>query len=67
MSELKPCPFCGKKVVRQKGYMGLNFFKCKNCGAVISFNNDFCNNNPDKAINAWNRRAEDGKKKKEIQ
>lgn len=36
MDNLKPCPFCGNEVVRRIGLMGLNFFKCKSCGAVTS-------------------------------
>lgn len=63
MSELKPCLFCGKKVVRQKGFMGWNFFKCRNCSAVVSFDNDYYNANPDKAIEAWNWRSDDERTK----
>lgn len=58
--KLKPCPFCGKQAKRTRGFYGLNFFKCV-CGAVVSFDNDFYNNNPDKAIDAWNRRAGEAK------
>ena len=57
--DLKPCPFCGKSVNRVRGWGGLNFFKCTNrseCGAVMSFDNDYFNQNPEKAINAYNRR-----------
>jgi len=59
---LKPCPFCGGEVKRVRGFRGLNFFKCKKCGVVVSFDNDFYNENPDKAIEAWNRRVTDGAK-----
>lgn len=58
-TELKPCPFCGKPVTRVRGYNGLNFFKCLNvgqCGAVMSFDNDYYNNNPEQAFKAFNRR-----------
>lgn len=54
--ELKPCPFCGGEVVRVRGFMALNFFKCKKCGAVVSFDNDYYNNHPDEAVKAWNCR-----------
>ena len=59
---IKPCPFCGSPVRRVRGFAGLNFFKCGNtngCGAVMSFDNDYFNRNPEKAINAYNRRASD--------
>ena len=56
MTELKPCPFCGGKVKRVIGIMGLNFFKCQKCGAVVSFDNDYYNTHQNEAIEAWNRR-----------
>lgn len=59
MQELKPCPFCGGKVRRVIGFMGLNFFKCQKCGAVISFDNDYYNDHQDEAIEAYNRRGND--------
>lgn len=59
MQELKPCPFCGGKVRRVIGFMGLNFFKCRQCGAVISFDNDCYNTHKDEAIEAYNRRVND--------
>ena len=58
MTELKPCPFCGGKVKRVIGIMGLNFFKCPKCGAVINFDNDYYNTHQNEAIEAWNRRTE---------
>ena len=57
---LKPCPFCGKPVKRVRGYAGLNFFKCINfgeCGAVMSFDNDYYNSNPEEAYRAYNNRV----------
>ena len=39
------------------GIGGLNFFKCKKCGAVVSFNNDYYNTHKNDAIRAWNTRA----------
>lgn len=56
--ELKPCPFCGERVRRVRGFMGLNFFKCKKCAALVSFDNDYYNTHKSKAIEAWNRRVE---------
>lgn len=56
--KLRECPFCGGKVKRVIGVMGLNFFKCKECGAVVSFDNDYYNTHKNEAIEAWNRRTE---------
>ncbi len=58
MYELKPCPFCGGAAKRTIGFMGLNFFKCNKCGAVVSFDNDYYNTHKNAAIEAWNRRPE---------
>ena len=49
--------FAGGKVKRVIGVMGLNFFKCKECGAVVSFDNDYYNTHKNEAIEAWNRRT----------
>ena len=38
---LLACPFCKGHVRRVIGFGGLNFFKCKKCGAVVSFDNDY--------------------------
>ena len=54
---LVPCPFCKGEVRRVIGIGGLNFFKCKKCGAVVSFNNDYYNTHKNDAIRAWNTRA----------
>lgn len=59
MSKLKPCPFCGAEIARVIGPGGLNFFRCRNCSAVVSFDNDFYNTHTNEAIEAWNRRASD--------
>lgn len=56
--DLKPCPFCGEQVKRVIRIMGLNFFKCKKCGAVVSFDNDYYNTHKNEAVEAWNRRVE---------
>ena len=57
--KLRECLFCGGKVKRVIGVMGLNFFKCKECGAVVSFDNDYYNTHKNEAIEAWNRRVND--------
>lgn len=59
MSGLKPCPFCGAEIARVIGLGGLNFFRCRNCSAVVSFDNDFYNTHTNEAIEAWNRRTSD--------
>ena len=54
---LVPCAFCKGKVRRVIGFGGLNFFKCRKCGAVVSFDNDYYNTHKNEAIQAWNTRA----------
>lgn len=41
----------------------MNFFKCQRigCGAVMSFDNDYCNEHTDEAVKAYNTRWEDKK------
>ena len=60
---LRPCPFCGGSVIRVRGWNDLNFFKCQRlgCGAVMSFDNDYCNEHTDEAVKAYNTRWEDKK------
>lgn len=65
MNELKPCPFCGGRVKVVIGFGGLHFFKCRGCGAVVSFDTDYYNKNKSKAKEAWNRRAEQKKEDSE--
>ena len=55
--ELLPCPFCKGEVRRVIGFGGLNFFRCRKCGAVVSFDNDYFNEHPNEACLAWNTRA----------
>ena len=57
--ELKPCPFCGNRADNIT-YLTRNkkqryFVKCTKCNARM----EYCNRTS--AINAWNRRADDGK------
>lgn len=56
--ELKPCPFCGSKNVRvaenRMDYLFIGYsVHCDGCGVETSYTKD-----KDKAIEAWNRRAE---------
>lgn len=62
MIKLKPCPFCGSKLVNySRGIIGapIVYMKCGNpeCGVVVSFDNDACHLLPEKALTMWNRRA----------
>lgn len=64
MSELKRCPFCGKKVVLMNLVSPIKMFYCQNyrgCGAVVSFNNPDCDTEKgdENKIRCWNRRTED--------
>ena len=64
--ELKPCPFCGGTTRLTHGDIiasPIAIFKCRKCGAVVSFDEPVCNagatNNDDTpAIKAWNNRYE---------
>ena len=62
MSDLKPCPFCGSEVTFMNLMTPLKMFYCKNyrdCGAIVSFDNDAANRFDGAKIKAWNRRAKD--------
>lgn len=52
---LKPCPFCGGEVFAERVW-GLKMFRCPECGALVSFDTPYYNNNPEKTDEAWNRR-----------
>ena len=59
-NELKPCPFCGNRAFDNIKYSTRkrkprHFVKCTKCNAYM----EYCNKKT--AINAWNRRADDGK------
>ena len=60
MEQLKPCPFCGGKAQiftdDEMGYLGNNQYlvKCENCLCGTGHYN-----NPECAIEAWNKRAND--------
>lgn len=56
-TKLLPCPFCGADVMHAQGLSELYFFKCVNCTAVVSFDDDHINSNKDAAVQAYNTRA----------
>ena len=56
-NELKPCPFCSGKVNKKIAPMfGTVMFVCERCGADVCF---YGAEFGEKAIEAWNRRADD--------
>lgn len=60
--ELKPCPFCGDKDIDvSRGVTGAPFlfFKCRQCGATVSFDNMAANHFPGLAIANWNSRSKE--------
>lgn len=61
-AELKPCPFCGGKarLVYAQPYNAVQCTKCKVFGKTIVDAYEQRDGQID-AIEAWNRRAEDGK------
>lgn len=59
VDNLKPCPFCGAEAIFG-GSDNVNghpywYVYCRECGATVNGNED-----ADKAIEAWNRRADNG-------
>ena len=61
MAELKPCPFCGGEA-KLEHLMKSSIVYCGSCMASsksIEFSPEYASD--EKAIEAWNRRAEDGK------
>ena len=66
-NELKPCPFCGGEIDERGGQcnygkriMTLDL-KCDKCGTIFKFKSNWIVNPYSEAIEAWNRRANDGK------
>lgn len=55
--KIKPCPFCDGIVKVIKSPIGVIFFKCEECGCIVSFDTKKCNKHPEKAIEAFNRRV----------
>lgn len=59
MAELKPCPFCEKTWLY---YSDMDSFKWKvNCLCGHAWATSTWENTKEEAIEAWNRRAVDGK------
>ena len=54
---IKPCPFCDGIVKVIKSPIGVIFFKCEECGCIVSFDTKKCNKHPEKAIEAFNTRV----------
>lgn len=54
--ELKPCPFCGSKVRKMTGKIGIVMFACDNCGADVCF---YGAEQEPKATEAWNVRLKE--------
>ena len=69
MAELKPCPFCGGKAkiyattTRTYPDHGKHYCYCEKCLATGRSFSDFENDGSSvfKAIEAWNRRVDNGK------
>ena len=60
MAELKPCPFCGNAAYSHisckiHSHKVRHVIKCTRCNANMEYRSEKA------AIEAWNRRAEDGK------
>ena len=55
ITELKPCPFCGGNILSVFWEIDMCRIRCKNCSTrgPWEFNEEL-------AVEAWNRRAEDG-------
>ena len=67
MNELRKCPFCGGEVYEKGGrceygkkVMTLDLL-CDKCGTIFKFKSKWSENPYAEAIEAWNRRADDGK------
>ena len=60
MAELKPCPFCGGRAFIDRFMQPKEEYRimCTNCSARFG---RYAGLNKKEAIEAWNRRAEDGK------
>ena len=75
MPDLKPCPFCGGEAYLEKSHRAfiagatskVSFVRCKKCNArsgrfeISSFgHSSYSARSEQKAIEAWNRRVQDG-------
>ena len=66
MIELKPCPFCGGKALLSHDHAGIgaSYVRCEKCGLEsIRFLRSFEYASDDRAVEFWNRRADDENKK----
>ena len=66
MAELKPCPFCGGEIDERcaqcnygKKTIVLDL-KCKKCETIFKFKCKWLSSPYGEAIDAWNRRADNG-------
>ena len=59
MAELKPCPFCGEKATIYQDLECGGYYRvgCLYCDMYV---NTPIFDNPEEAIEMWNRRAENG-------
>lgn len=63
IEKLKPCPFCGGMgVLNNEECRTVSYVKCLTCGAetgLVKVSAEYSSD--DKAIEAWNRRSDNGK------
>ena len=62
MDRLKPCPFCGGDALLSHDYEGIgsSYVRCRKCGVEsIRFIKSFEIASDDRAVEYWNRRADD--------
>lgn len=60
--KLKNCPFCGSEAKETEGIGGINMICCMNykgCGAMVTFDNKLCNENPEATKTFFNKRAKE--------
>ena len=63
MDELKSCPFCGGNALLSHDYdgIGASYIRCEKCGVEsIRFLRSFEIASDEKAVEFWNRRADNG-------